>query len=121
MKGEKEEGQLEESISPTFYARLFRAKVLCEAFLCLRFRFELYFGARIFAQMRSQIFMSAIKTLTFTSSTNMLCAKLSYKKAACKMLVKLTRGGGKEPTSSLWEKKFKRTFIQTVYRFNLKL
>jgi hypothetical protein len=31
----------QESISSTFYARLFRTKVSCEAFLCLRCRFEL--------------------------------------------------------------------------------
>jgi hypothetical protein len=32
------------------------------------------------------------KSLTFTASTKKLCAKLSYEKAACKMLVKLTPG-----------------------------
>ncbi len=35
-------------------------------------------------------FIAPIKSLTFTSSTKKLRAKLSYKKAACKMLVKLT-------------------------------
>jgi hypothetical protein len=34
-----------------------------------------------------------IKSLTFTSSTKKLCAKLLYEKAALKMLVKLTPGG----------------------------
>jgi hypothetical protein len=41
------------SISPTFYARLFCTKVLREAFLYLYFRLELFFGARLLAQMRS--------------------------------------------------------------------
>jgi hypothetical protein len=37
-------------------------------------------------------FLAPIKSLTFTSSTKKLCAKLLYKKAARKMLVKLTPG-----------------------------
>jgi hypothetical protein len=37
-------------------------------------------------------FLAPIKSLTFTASTKKLCSKLSYKKAACKMLVKLTPG-----------------------------
>jgi hypothetical protein len=37
-------------------------------------------------------FLAPIKSLTFTSSTYKLCAKLLYKKAADKMLVKLTPG-----------------------------
>jgi hypothetical protein len=32
------------------------------------------------------------KSVNYTSSTKKLCAKLSYEKAACKMLVKLTPG-----------------------------
>jgi hypothetical protein len=35
-------------------------------------------------------FLAPIKSLTFTSSTKKLCAKLSYIKAMRKMLVKLT-------------------------------
>jgi hypothetical protein len=52
----------EVSISPTFYARLFRTKVLHKAFLYLNFRYEL------------------------------LWAKKYWHKCAYKMLVKLTRG-----------------------------
>ncbi len=37
-------------------------------------------------------FLAPIKSLTFTSSTKKLCAKLLYEKAAWKMLVKLTPG-----------------------------
>ncbi len=40
--------------------------------------------------------LAYIKCLTFTSSTKKLCAKLSYKKAVCKMLVKLTPTRHKE-------------------------
>jgi hypothetical protein len=40
------------SISHTFYARLFGAKVSREAFLNLHFRFVPFFGARILARMR---------------------------------------------------------------------
>jgi hypothetical protein len=42
------------SILPTFYGRLFRTKVLSKAFLYLPFRFELFFGARVLAQMCSE-------------------------------------------------------------------
>jgi hypothetical protein len=52
--------QQQESISPTFYER------------------------------NCANFLSPIKSLTFTSSTKKLCAKLSHKKATHKMLVKLT-------------------------------
>jgi hypothetical protein len=38
-------------------------------------------------------FRAPIKSLTFTSSKKKLRAKLSYEKAARKMLVKLTPGG----------------------------
>jgi hypothetical protein len=37
-------------------------------------------------------FLAPIKNLIFTSSTKKLCTKLSYEKAARKMLVKLTLG-----------------------------
>jgi hypothetical protein len=53
---------VQESISPTFYKRI------CANIL------------------------APIKSLTFTVSTKKLCAKLSYEKAAHKMLVKLTPG-----------------------------
>ncbi len=36
--------------------------------------------------------LAQIKSLTFTASIKKLCAKLSYEKAARKMLVKLTHG-----------------------------
>ncbi len=39
------------SISPTFFARLFRTKVSLEAFLCLHFRFELFWRKNIGANV----------------------------------------------------------------------
>ena len=56
------------SISPTFYAQLFRKKVFCAAFLYLHFRFVSFWHMKIGA------------------------------KAACKMLVKLTPGERKKGT-----------------------
>ncbi len=41
------------SISPTFYACLFRTKDPRQAFLYLHFRFEPFLGAKILSQMRS--------------------------------------------------------------------
>jgi hypothetical protein len=55
--------RLQESISPTFYARLFSTKVWREAFLSLHFRFDLFL------------------------------AKEYWRKCARKMLVKLTKLG----------------------------
>jgi hypothetical protein len=43
-----------------------------------------------FFERNSANILAPIKSLTFTSSTKRLCTKLSYKKAARKMLVKLT-------------------------------
>jgi hypothetical protein len=45
-----------------------------------------------FFERNCAIFFAPIKSLTFTSSTKKLRAKLFYKKAASKMLVKLTPG-----------------------------
>ncbi len=40
------------SISPTFYERLFRTKVLRKAFFVLAVKVKLFIGARILAQIR---------------------------------------------------------------------
>ncbi len=54
--------KIEKSISPTFYAQLFRIKALPATFLCLHFRFVL-FGAKAALKMLVKLTRGDLKAM----------------------------------------------------------
>ncbi len=99
MSFKKSKGQFHQHFMRSFFVLTFQVSTFLHKNIGAKAALKCWWNwhrgpiSATFFECNCAIFFVPIKSLTFTSSTKKLCAKLLYEKAALKMLVKLTPGG----------------------------